>query len=36
MLNGTHLYMTTGKKNHSFDCMGFCQQSDVFAFKYSF
>ena len=36
MLKGRHLYMTTGKKKkHSFDCMDFCQQSDVSVFEYA-
>ena len=28
----SHLYMTTGK-NHSFDCMDLCQQSNISAFQ---
>ena len=35
MLDGTHHVHDYWKKNHSFDCMDFCQQSDVFAFKYA-
>ena len=31
MVQLTHLYMTTGKKNHSFDYTELCQQSDVSA-----
>ena len=31
MVQFSHLYMTT-KKNHSFDCMDICRQSDVSAF----
>ena len=32
MVQLSHPYMTTGK-NHSFDYMNLCQQSDVFAFR---
>ena len=32
MVQLSHLYMTT-KKNHSFDYMDICQQSDISAFK---
>ena len=28
----SHPYMTTGVKNHNFDCINFCRQSDVSAF----
>ena len=31
MVQLSHLYMTTGK-NHSFDCMDLCQQSNISAF----
>ena len=31
----THLYMTTGKKKHSFDYTDLCWQSDVSAFQYA-
>ena len=35
MLNGRHLYMTTGEKKNIADCVDFCQQSDVSVFEYA-
>ena len=35
MVQLSHLYMTTGK-NHSFDHMDLCWQSDISAFSYAF
>ena len=32
MARSSHLYVTV-EKNHSFDCMGLCQQSDVSLFN---